>query len=85
MLLLSNCLLWYLFFSMKIWEKIMKKLWLEHFVFPEDKKDSHVCSWDSLFVDNLGATYYGYVFLYFSHSFFLSYCQLDDYFLRKFE
>ncbi|OXU26067.1 hypothetical protein TSAR_002648 [Trichomalopsis sarcophagae] len=42
----------------KPWEAIMKKNWKEHFVFPEDKKDSHVCSWDAIFVDNLGAAYY---------------------------
>ncbi|XP_014215125.1 probable cytosolic oligopeptidase A [Copidosoma floridanum] len=40
------------------WEHIMKRAWKEFFVFPEDKRDSHVCSWDSIFVDNLGGAYY---------------------------
>lgn len=39
----------------------MKVAWKEHFVFPEHKRDSHVCSWDAIFVDNLAAAYYRFV------------------------
>lgn len=52
-------------FRRKTWEAIMKQNWKEHFVFPEDKKDSHVCSWDAIFVDNLGAAYYRFVIFIF--------------------
>ncbi|KAL7306463.1 hypothetical protein TKK_0001877 [Trichogramma kaykai] len=44
--------------QMRPWEKIMKQVWKEHFVFPEDKKDSHPCSWDDVFISDFGAAYF---------------------------
>ncbi|KAJ8683850.1 hypothetical protein QAD02_019642 [Eretmocerus hayati] len=42
----------------KVWERVMKPLWKEHFVFPEDKRDSHVCSWEEVFSYDRGGAYF---------------------------
>ena len=44
----------------------MKELWAKHFVLSEDKMDAHVCSWDEIFVYNLGGNYYRYVVTFFN-------------------
>lgn len=43
------------------WLDIVKRLWPQHIVFPLDKKDSHLCSFASIFSGQWGAAYYSHV------------------------
>ncbi|XP_043461666.1 probable cytosolic oligopeptidase A [Leptopilina heterotoma] len=42
----------------EFWVQIMKRLWKQHFVIPEFKEDSHVCSFIDIFGGNFAAAYY---------------------------
>ncbi|XP_051176572.1 uncharacterized protein LOC127291461 [Leptopilina boulardi] len=42
----------------EFWVPIMKRLWKQHFVIPEFKEDSHICSFSPIFSGNFGSAYY---------------------------
>ncbi|XP_034946729.1 probable cytosolic oligopeptidase A [Chelonus insularis] len=42
----------------EFWKPITDRLYKEHFVFPKDPKDSHITSWEDIFVNNYCAAYY---------------------------
>ncbi|XP_011504918.1 PREDICTED: probable cytosolic oligopeptidase A [Ceratosolen solmsi marchali] len=44
--------------DLKSWENIVNQMWQKHFVVPHFKKDSYVCSWTKLFIEQNGSSYY---------------------------
>ncbi|XP_012281153.1 probable cytosolic oligopeptidase A [Orussus abietinus] len=42
----------------EFWVPMMKRLWKMHFVIPEYRKDSHICSFSEIFTSEWGAAYY---------------------------
>ncbi|XP_076222898.1 uncharacterized protein LOC116428223 isoform X2 [Nomia melanderi] len=50
-----------LHFCDKFWGVIMNRLWNKHFIMPQHKLDSHICSFESIFSGNFGAAYYSHI------------------------
>lgn len=50
-----------LYSSKEFWNNIMNRLWKKYFVLPPNKKDSHICSFESIFSGNWAAAYYSHI------------------------
>ena len=45
----------------EFWNTIMNRLWKKHFAIPQNKRDCHVCSFESIFSGDFAAAYYSNV------------------------